>query len=115
MRAGIEETDESVLREEFGSYDLDKDGFIDRAEVRQLVNEQGPGRHEDEHAADAEEILKEAAGGRPLTLEGFVERWEATAASKLTDHGEILRFPEEYDFDTGAAASVENSKGKDEL
>lgn len=80
------------LQREFAAYDSNGDSRIDEAELRSVI--QHP------HAHDLQEMLKSLKADMQdgkLSREQWLAKYETLAVSLLTDNGELLRFPEEYE------------------
>lgn len=109
-----QETEE--LTREFASYDGDSDGFISEEELRQVVK--------DPHAHEMELLLQQLQAElqqqqQSIDRNEWSKRFAVFAVSMLTDNGELLRFPEEYEgLDlpfSGPEQHAEGSDAKDEL
>ncbi|KAL8437655.1 hypothetical protein ACSSS7_000812 [Eimeria intestinalis] len=88
----LSESEKEELKKEFSSYDKNGDGKVDEEELRAVIR--------DPHAHDLEQMLealkKEMKEGK-ITKDEWSEGFESFAVSVLTDNGELLRFPEEYE------------------
>ncbi|KAL8427868.1 hypothetical protein Efla_006617 [Eimeria flavescens] len=80
------------LKKEFASYDKNGDGKVDEEELRAVIR--------DPHAHDLQQMLQalqqQMKDGK-ITKDQWSADFEAFAVSVLTDNGEVLRFPEEYE------------------
>eukprot|EP00922_Rhytidocystis_sp_ex-Travisia-forbesii_P008173 GHVS01012037.1.p1 GENE.GHVS01012037.1~~GHVS01012037.1.p1 ORF type:complete len:379 (+),score=92.90 GHVS01012037.1:295-1431(+) len=85
--------DAEQFKSEFDSYDLNKDGFIDEEEIRQVVAEP----HQQEITESAKELRKLAADGE-LTKAYWSDKFHKFVISAATDNGELLRYPKEYEL-----------------
>lgn len=83
--------DQQELEREFKLYDTDGDGLIDRDEIQKVIA--------DPHQHEVDSGIKELS---EFFVDGSIsfEKWEANvekiAISPATDHGELLRLPEDY-------------------
>ncbi|CDJ60871.1 membrane-associated calcum-binding protein, related, putative [Eimeria maxima] len=88
----LTEPEREELTREFSSYDKDGDKKIDEAELRAVI--------QDPHAHDLQQMMEtlmaEMEDGK-ITKDQWTEKFETFAVSMLTDNGELLRFPEEYE------------------
>ncbi|PFH33119.1 putative calcium binding protein precursor [Besnoitia besnoiti] len=87
----LSESDKAELQKEFGSYDMNADGFIDEEELKQIIKDP----HAHEIRVLLEEFVKDLKDGK-VGREQWEKDFEAFAVSMLTDNGEVLRFPEDY-------------------
>lgn len=83
-------------REEFArQFDKDKDGKLNREEVRDWVlPERGESLEETKHLIDGTD---ENADGR-LSVDEILLHWDLFVGSKATDHGETLRKMKHEEF-----------------
>ncbi|CDJ38212.1 membrane-associated calcum-binding protein, related, putative [Eimeria necatrix] len=80
------------LTREFSTYDKNGDGKIDEAELRAVI--------EDPHAHDLQQMMESLAAEMEdgkITKDQWTDKFETFSVSMLTDNGELLRFPEEYE------------------
>ncbi|CEM24044.1 unnamed protein product [Vitrella brassicaformis CCMP3155] len=105
------EEDEESMKKEFDSYDANKDGVIDEKEIEAIIVQHSEGDHE----RDVTDMLADAGldEDASLTLATMLEKLESVVQSKLTDYGELLRYPHEYGMDLPFDAP--ESTEKDEL
>lgn len=111
----LTEAEREELMVEFTTYDKSADGFIDVAELRAVIAD--PHAHELQQMLDS--LESEMKDGK-IERAAWDEKFEALAISMLTDNGELLRFPEEYEglelpFKGISAAQQEDPLKKDEL
>ncbi|KAL8273766.1 hypothetical protein Esti_002366 [Eimeria stiedai] len=88
----LSDAEKEELKKEFSSYDKDGDGKVNEEELRAVIR--------DPHAHDLKQMLealkRDMKEGR-ITKDQWLEGFESFAVSVLTDNGELLRFPEEYE------------------
>lgn len=88
----LTDPEKEELTKEFSAYDTNKDGKIDVEELQAVIR--------DPHAHELQQMLQSLAAdmkdGR-ITKDHWLENFESFAVSMLTDNGELLRFPEEYE------------------
>lgn len=88
----ITPAEKAELTKEFSSYDKNSDGFVDVSELRLIIA--------DPHATDLAQMLEslsnELKDGK-ISKEDWDSKTEVFAVSMITDNGEVLRFPEEYE------------------
>ncbi|OEH76706.1 calumenin [Cyclospora cayetanensis] len=88
----LTDPEKEELTKEFSTYDKNSDGKIDEAELRTVI--------EDPHAHDLQQMLDalnaEMEDGK-ITKDQWQDKFETFSVSMLTDNGELLRFPEEYE------------------
>lgn len=88
----LTDPEKEELTKEFKTYDKSGDNRIDEAELRAVI--------EDPHAHDLKQMMEaltaEMEEGK-ITKDRWTSRYETFAVSMLTDNGELLRFPEEYE------------------
>ncbi|CEL94444.1 unnamed protein product [Vitrella brassicaformis CCMP3155] len=91
-----QDEDVKVLEDEFRQYDRDGDQYIDEDDIRALLDDQGPETVE----KDADELIADTFGpeASSISLTSLLEKLDAVVQSRLTDYGELLRFPAEYDL-----------------
>ena len=88
----LTEPEKAELTKEFKTYDKNGDDKIDEAELRAVI--------EDPHAHDLKQMMEALASDMEdgkITRDQWDSRFETFAISMLTDNGEVLRFPEEYE------------------
>lgn len=88
----LSEAEREELTKEFSSYDKNGDGKINEEELRAVIV--------DPHAHELQQMMASLAAEMndgQLTRDQWSEKYETFAVSMLTDNGELLRFPEEYD------------------
>ena len=93
LRIGtLTDTEREELTREFSSYDKNGDKKIDEAELRAVI--------QDPHAHDMQQMMESLMGEMEdgkISKEQWTEKFETFSVSMLTDNGELLRFPEEYE------------------
>eukprot|EP01066_Platyproteum_vivax_P012658 Platyproteum_vivax@DN5750_c0_g1_i2.p1 len=91
-----EEEDVASYQEEFTSLDANKDGFIDRDEVRLVIKE---GSSVPVFEDEVKEMLTTADtdSDGSISKEEFLHSQSALVGTKVTDYGELLRYPQDYD------------------
>ncbi|CEL93565.1 unnamed protein product [Vitrella brassicaformis CCMP3155] len=105
------EEDEESMKKDFDSYDANKDGVIDEKEIEAIIVQHS----EVDHDRDVTDILSDAGlenEDASLTLATMLEKLEIVAQSKLTDYGELLRYPHEYGMDLPFDAPESTEKDK---
>eukprot|EP00922_Rhytidocystis_sp_ex-Travisia-forbesii_P040093 GHVS01059627.1.p1 GENE.GHVS01059627.1~~GHVS01059627.1.p1 ORF type:complete len:332 (+),score=77.61 GHVS01059627.1:263-1258(+) len=80
-------------KSEFDTYDTDKNGFIDEAEIRKVVAEP----HQQEVNDAVIEVQKLGVNGE-LSKAYWSEKFHKFVISGATDNGELLRYPKEYNL-----------------
>lgn len=95
----IDSTDElsaeelNQLRAEFKTYDVNEDGFVSEDEIKQVVASTG--------GTDVEKSVDEMFTNSTDTVisrEEWEKNYQKYIISVATDSGELLRFPEDYNF-----------------
>lgn len=88
----LTDAEKEELTREFSSYDKNADGKIDEAELRAVIV--------DPHAHELQQMMNSLAAEMKdgkLTRDQWSDNYETFAVSMITDNGELLRFPEEYE------------------
>ncbi|CDJ35421.1 membrane-associated calcum-binding protein, related, putative [Eimeria mitis] len=88
----LTDPEKEELTREFSSYDKDGDGKIDEAELRAVIK--------DPHAHDLQQMMESLAAEMEdgkISKDQWSTKFETFSVSMLTDNGELLRFPEEYE------------------
>ncbi|KAK2196483.1 bifunctional EF-Hand 1 [Babesia duncani] len=89
-------SDQEGVSAEFKPFDSNADGFLSREEIRGVYVEENKNDLDSEH-----EDLFAITGKKPITREVWNANLNKIAHTSLTDHGEMLRFPEDYHMDLG--------------
>lgn len=107
----LTDPEKEELKKEFSSYDKNGDGKIDEEELRAVIR--------DPHGHDLNQMLESLSVEMPegkITKPQWEEKYEALAVSMLTDNGELLRFPEEYEgLDLPFKGIAEGQEEEDKL
>eukprot|EP00745_Piridium_sociabile_P013762 TRINITY_DN201_c0_g1_i2.p1 TRINITY_DN201_c0_g1~~TRINITY_DN201_c0_g1_i2.p1 ORF type:complete len:178 (-),score=31.10 TRINITY_DN201_c0_g1_i2:222-755(-) len=111
FRGNEEAYDEESIRKEFGEYDANGDGEVDKGEIVEMIVKHG----KPDHQREAETLIADSSeSGDSISLEDMLNNADTIASSKLTDYGEMLRYPEEFDLGLPFSSPAVQS-GREEL
>lgn len=87
----LTEDEKSQIKSEFDSYDLDKDGFVSKHEIKEVILKAG----KFDYDAAAEKILM---GQEVIDRHEWIDNYHKYIISAATDEGELIRFPQDYNL-----------------
>ncbi|EDO08313.1 EFh_CREC superfamily protein [Babesia bovis T2Bo] len=101
-----EEQDDEFLEAEFKPFDLNNDGLLSILEIIAAFKEEA----RDTLETNLEDVIA-IIGEGPIDFATWNKHALELSTSSITDHGELLRHPEDYDIDL--AADTRERKGQD--